>query len=137
MAALTNAVVATRLIPSLKGYRIHEEQVRNIAQCFRELYHIRRTGRQAPARNKKEPKDTAGSESGAFWAPHDGHVWVTGTVRGPILYSPEENPSSWKSPGSMKRAVRCVQCGIDFPVADFLYTKKSGLCIDCWEKQVI
>ena len=132
MAALTNTVVATRLIPTLKGYRIHEEQVRNIAQCFRELYHIRRTSRQVPSRNKKEAGDMIGSGG-----THDGHIWVTGTVRGPILYSPEENPSSWKSPCSMKRAVRCVHCGIDFPVADFLYTKKSGLCIDCWEKQVI
>jgi len=137
MAALTNENLASKLIPAMKGYRIHEDQVRNVAQYFRELYHIRKTGRQTPVRNKRGTRDMAGSSDGVSPSLHDGHVWVTGTVRGPILYSPEENPSSWKSPGSMKRAVRCVQCGIDFPVADFLYTKKSGLCIDCWEKQVI
>jgi len=31
--------------------------------------------------------------------------------------------------------IRCFVCGDHFPVTDFLYTKKSGLCIACWEKR--
>jgi len=33
-------------------------------------------------------------------------------------------------------AVRCFRCGDMFPVTDFLSTKKSGLCISCWETKI-
>ena len=32
--------------------------------------------------------------------------------------------------------IRCRQCGEMFPVLDFHYTKKTGLCIPCWEAKV-
>jgi hypothetical protein len=35
--------------------------------------------------------------------------------------------------GHQVPAIRCFRCGEKFPVTDFYYTKKSGLCIPCWE----
>jgi formylmethanofuran dehydrogenase subunit E len=32
--------------------------------------------------------------------------------------------------------VQCFRCGDAFPETDFLYTKKSGLCISCWERKI-
>jgi formylmethanofuran dehydrogenase subunit E len=32
--------------------------------------------------------------------------------------------------------VQCVRCGDAFPKADFEYTKKSGMCISCWEIKI-
>lgn len=137
MAATINDLAPNRAVPSLKGYRIHEEQVKNVVERFRELYHLRRTrpSISCSAQNEKASFGMAGNPLPML--PSGSGIWVTGTVKGPLLYSPDDNAPVWKSPVSMSRAIRCVHCGIHFPVADFLYTKKSGLCIDCWEKQVI
>ena len=33
--------------------------------------------------------------------------------------------------------LRCLLCGDSFPLMDFYYTQKTGLCIVCWERNVI
>jgi hypothetical protein len=32
--------------------------------------------------------------------------------------------------------LRCFRCGGAFPVTDFLRTKKSGLCVPCWDRKI-
>ncbi|HTY52907.1 MAG TPA: hypothetical protein VMB35_06910 [Methanomicrobiales archaeon] len=32
---------------------------------------------------------------------------------------------------------RCRRCGDIFPLLDFYYTQKTGLCIPCWEENAI
>ena len=33
--------------------------------------------------------------------------------------------------------MRCLRCNTRIPEMDYLYTKKTGLCIPCWEEQVV
>jgi hypothetical protein len=138
MAVVVQEIVAARKSPALKGYRIHEDQVRNVARHFREMYHIRRTRGSGGKKERGADTCPGGTVSaGALSQDSGGTRWVTGTIQGPLIYSPGEETPSWKSPGSLVRAIRCSRCGTLFPLADFLYTRKSGLCIDCWEAQVI
>jgi|GEM_PF-4515445 hypothetical protein len=34
-------------------------------------------------------------------------------------------------------AIPCRRCGEQYPLSDFYYTKKTGLCIPCWEEKGI
>jgi len=69
-----------------------------------------------------------------------------------ICYEPaENNPMKIKKNSGAERvlpglngeshrhsipAIRCFRCGESFPVTDFISTKKSGLCIPCWERKI-
>jgi hypothetical protein len=137
MAVLIQEDASARKTPALKGYRIHEDQVRDVARYFREMYQVRQQ-RGAAKNNSGNKAYLKEAVPGCTPASCPGRVrWVTGTERGPLIYSPGENTPDWKTPGSSMRAIHCSRCGTLFPLADFLYTGKSGLCIDCWEAQVI
>jgi hypothetical protein len=138
MAALTKKYMPAGEVPVLKGYRIHEEQIRNVARSFRELYHARRPDLQ-PARrpgtaNVKQPHGKTGSASRVQVGKT---VWETGPAERSMGEDQNNLLPNMETPGRTITAIRCYRCGVDFPVADYLYTKKSGLCIDCWEEMVI
>lgn len=129
-------IQAQNRIPG-KGYRIHEEQIRILARYYHELYHVRRT-----------PRPTAGTDGSQA----DGQNLSAIRRTNPLIRRRlgesvivEEEPvmqlrgasSEEKTSRSPFFAVRCCRCGIAFPLADFLYTQKTGLCIDCWEALVL
>jgi hypothetical protein len=138
MAALTKKYMPAGEVPVLKGYRIHEEQIRNVARNFRELYHARRPDLQPAGRtgrgDVKQPNRKTGSASRVQVGKT---VWETGPMEGSGAEGQDNLLLEMETPGRTISAIRCYRCGVDFPVADYLYTKKSGLCIDCWEEMVI
>jgi hypothetical protein len=138
MAALTKKYVPPGEVPLLKGYRIHEEQIRNVARNLKELYHVQRPGLQSPGRaGMGNVIQTKGKTGSPLRVRVRKTVWETGSAEGSIPESQNNLLPEMENPGRTVTAIRCYRCGVDFPVADYLYTKKSGLCIDCWEEMVI
>jgi hypothetical protein len=138
MAALTKKYIPIGETPVLKGYKIHEEQIRNVARYFQELYQARRPDslqtRGADIGNEKHTDGKAGSTLPVRVRKT---VWQTRPVEGSVLEGQNDLVPKMETPGHTITAIRCYRCGVDFPVADFLYAKKSGLCIDCWEEMVV
>jgi hypothetical protein len=138
MAALTNEARPAGEIPVLKGYKIHEEQIRNVAKNFKELYQARRPDPMpAGYAGKGTIKKTDGKTGSALQLRVQKTIWETSPVENLTRERTNDLLPKMENPGRAVMAIRCDRCGIDFPVADFLYTKKSGLCIDCWEEMVI
>ena len=122
----------------LKGYKIHEDQIANIARDLKEHYHTRRSDSQQPGRSRRgNAKRTNGKTGSASCVRIRKTVWETGPVEEPVRDGQKDLVPRMETPGRAVTAIRCFRCGVDFPVADFLYTKKSGLCIDCWEEMVL
>jgi hypothetical protein len=120
--------------PMLKWYRTHQEQIKNVAQNLKELYYAPRPGPQPAVRPKSEQKGR-GSRSGGL-AETRRHEWKAH----PVTTSVREKERGSRSQGTsllMMPAMRCCRCNTWFPRADYLYTKKSGLCISCWEAKVV
>jgi hypothetical protein len=137
MAALTEKYGTAKKNALIKGYKIHEEQIRNIAREFRELYHARRPASLSAVRAGKKPEQkNRASRSAALPYIHK-IVWKTSPLEGSVEENQYDLLPEMETPGRTVTAIRCTRCGIAFPVADFLYTKKSGLCIDCWEEMAI
>ncbi len=121
----------------LKGYKIHQEQIENVARTLRESTQrmrpdpltVGRTGKRKPVLNGGITSSTARSPSTT--------VWGTGAVKGPVTDVQNNTPYEMEMPGFSVPAIRCFRCGDGFPVTDFLYTKKTGLCISCWETKVV
>jgi hypothetical protein len=121
-----------------KGYKIHEDQIANIARNLKEHCHTRRHDSQQPSHSRRgNVKQTNGKTGNALCVRIRKTVWETGPVEEPVINSQKNLLPRMETPGRAVTAVRCFRCGVDFPVADFLYTKKSGLCIDCWEEMVL
>jgi hypothetical protein len=121
-----------------KAYRMHGEQIASIAQTMKELYHVRRidsdkTGRSesgGATRSLHTVLDKAGVNSqltGRAMSkkrrPSRGSLQSVSTTDSPVV---QEAGSS----------IQCFLCGDNFPETDFHYTKKSGLCISCWERKI-
>jgi hypothetical protein len=138
MAALTKKYGQSGENPVLKGYKIHEEQIRSVARYFQELYQARRPdslrGGGAVTGNGKQADGKTGSASRMRVRKT---VWETGPVEGSAMEGRNDLVPAREIPVRTITAIRCDRCGVDFPVADFLYTQKSGLCIDCWEEMVV
>ncbi len=138
MAAMIKKYVPAGEIRLLKGYRIHEEQIGNVARHFQELYQARRPDtRQDSRAGTGNVNQTEGKTGTASRMRVRNIVWETSPVEGSETEGQEDLVPEMETPGRTITAIRCCRCGIDFPVADFLYTKKSGLCIDCWEEMVV
>jgi hypothetical protein len=138
MAALTKKYVPSGEFPVLKGYRIHEEQIRNVAKSFKELYQARRPDPQPVGRvGLGNVQQTIGKTGSALHVRVRKTVWETGPVEGSVMEGQNNLLPEMENPGRTTTAIRCYRCGVDFPVADYHYTKKSGLCIDCWEEMVV
>ena len=121
----------------LKSYKIHEEQIAHVARDLKELCHKRRDAKSSgcsDTENGKQKNETAGSSQHLRIRKT---IWETGPVEGPVMDGKNNLVPKMETPGRIVTAIRCFRCGVDFPVADYLYTKKSGLCIDCWEEMVL
>jgi hypothetical protein len=120
----------------LKSYKIHEEQIANVAREFKERYHTRRPESQSPGGTGNE--NLKKGKAGSIPRPRvQKIIWETSPIEGPVMDGLTELLPTMEIPGHSTTAIRCFRCGINFPVADFHYTKKSGLCIDCWEEMVV
>ena len=119
----------------LKWYRTHQEQIENIAQSLKELYYAPRPGPRPgvlPAPEQQGGVSHPGGHSATRRNARKTHP-VTSSIR-------ESRKGGSHSPGSSLLtvpAMRCCRCNTCFPRADYLYTKKSGLCISCWEAKVV
>ncbi len=94
--------------------RIHQEQIRNVAQSLKAPYLMRKadscvsgTTTTSTQRKRPEPGST-------------------------VTIQCQRSPGLPPSP-----AMRCPRCSARVPEMDFLYTQKTGLCIPCWEKQEV
>ena len=122
----------------LKGYGIHEEQIANVAKNLKELYHTRRTDPWPPGSSGKGNENPKKGKAGVVQRLRACKtIWETGPVEGPVTDHQEALLPIMGEHGSTVTAIRCLRCGVNFPVADFHYTNKSGLCIDCWEELVV
>ena len=122
----------------LKGYKIHEDQIANIARNLKEHYHTRRPDSRLPGSSSKGNKQQKNEKTAsALHMQVSKTVWEIGPVKRSVMDGQEDLLPKMETPGRTVTAIRCFRCGVDFPEADFLYTKKSGLCIDCWEENVL
>lgn len=119
-------------------YRMHAEQIASIAQTMKELYYVRRENSNAndipgPG-NSALPRDTCDKIEETI--PRFSVRNSTNNVMS--VKSPKRKGSGTDSAPSQKSlsAIKCCRCGDIFPVADFQYTKESGLCILCWESKI-
>ena len=133
---MTGSGSAFGVRPMHKSYKMHDAQLASIAQTIKQMYHVRRFDSVAnPGR----------SETGSVPRPQNNDTGMrratprntvrtmaeTGTPSKGFVH-PESAPES--APVKQARpSIKCSRCGDNFPEQDFLYTKKSGLCISCWE----
>jgi hypothetical protein len=118
-----------------KSYRTHQEQIEKVAKSLKELYYAPRSGQPTAVRQKSEQKgrvsrleNLAGTQK---------RVWTTHPVKTPGIVGRDAYVHSPGSSPLTVPAMRCTRCNTRFPKADYLYTKKSGLCITCWEAKVV
>lgn len=137
MAAMIKTSAKPGENPVLKGYRIHEDHIRNVARTFVELYHTRRPHLLPAGHAGKKLKQGSETALGTTHTRVSKTIWGAGPVQEAATHEHDEKNHDPIIPPSPITAVRCYHCGVNFPVADFLYTKRSGLCIDCWEEMVV
>jgi hypothetical protein len=122
----------------LKHYRMHGEQIASIAQTMKEMYNVRRVDSDVSGRSES---------GGATRSLHTDRGMEGGDPRLAVIMMPTKRKTfqRFTSPGSVPHSapahrdllpVQCFRCGDAFPETDFLYTKKSGLCISCWERKI-
>jgi hypothetical protein len=102
---------------------VHHEQIKRMSESLRIMY---------SQRKEKKPQSMQGCisvyrDQGAV-SPGSSGMQKAGTPDTGAGIAVRERP---KVP-----AIRCRKCGEQFPVLDFHYTKKTGLCIPCWERKV-
>jgi len=122
----------------ISSYRIHQEQIKKVEQSLKAPYLIHKA--------ESCTHETSGRAGTQIKRPE--HTAVTN----PMLRQKFPGPG-WKAsgkefhdnrelqflppelPSPLVSAVRCICCSACMPMMDFLYTKKTGLCISCWEEQ--
>ena len=121
----------------LKTYKIHEEQIANMARDLKERYHTQCPYSQPlGSSGSGNVKQKNGKTGRALSLRVQKTIWEAGPVEGSVMEGQNNLLPIMETPGQEITAIHCYRCGIDFPVADFHYTQKSGLCIDCWEDMV-
>jgi hypothetical protein len=121
----------------LKGYKIHQEQIENVARTLRESTQTRHP-KSLPAgcAGKKKPILINRITGSTVHSPRT-TVWETGAKKGLLTNVQTDSFPGTIAPGHTGPVMWCRRCGEGFPVLDFLYTKKTGLCISCWEAKVV
>ena len=116
-------------------YRVHQEHLARLRDSLRRIYSRPQGGKpgipQKPSPLSAEGTGPApGPAIDAGGLPfHD--AWSETT-------SMADTADLFRSMEGLKIPVlRCRRCGESFPPSDFLYTQKTGLCILCWEGEVI
>jgi hypothetical protein len=110
----------------ISSYRIHQEQIKKVEESLRAPYRRTRTGQ------------------GVYEIPG----WATVQEKQPLARGSiqlrqqsmlrgkrSQKPESPNLPPPPVPAMRCVRCNSRIHEMDYLYTKKTGLCIPCWEEQ--
>jgi hypothetical protein len=121
----------------LKTCKIHEEQITNMAGDLKERYHTRRPYSQSRGSSGSgNIKQKNGNAGRALSLRVQKTTWKAGPVERSVMEGQNNLLPIMETPGQEFTAIHCYRCGIVFPVADFHYTQKSGLCIDCWEDMV-
>jgi hypothetical protein len=124
-------------MPVLKGYKIHQEQIANVARTLKEsTQRLRPEPLTIAHAGKRKPATKSGTTGSAVHSPRN-IVWGTGAVKGSVTNVQTDTPPGTEETGQITPAIQCFRCGDGFPVTDFLYTKKTGLCIPCWEAKVV
>jgi hypothetical protein len=121
-----------------KGYKIHQEQIENVKRTLKEFCQTRqpepspagRTGMLKPVLEKGIINRVRRSRV-------RNTVWETGLEKGPVTDMPADMSPGTEAQGHTATVIRCFRCGDGFPVSDFQYTKKTGLCISCWEIELV
>jgi formylmethanofuran dehydrogenase subunit E len=99
----------------LTSYGVHHEQIKRLNESMRGLYSLRPDRKQRSTQGHA----SASREQDSMTLLADASENLPGRARQKIT------------------AMRCHRCGEEFPLLDFHYTKKSGLCIPCWETKVV
>lgn len=109
-----------------RSHRIHEDQIKKTAQALKAPYQVRNTV-SVTAENSGlavqqviKPVESHGKERGCS---------------GNLLMDNRHKQSPEALSASSIPAIRCKKCNARIPTTDFLYTKKTCLCIPCWEEQ--
>jgi hypothetical protein len=117
---------------------MHGEQIANIAQTMRELYHVRRDDSSANSIpgtvNSAMSQDICDEIEGG-----NPRFSVRNTAKNVKPLKSRKRKGSGTDPAPALQsllAIKCSRCGDTFPVTDFQYTKESGLCIPCWELKI-
>ena len=123
----------------LKSCKIHQEQIEKVARTLRESTQIRRPGPLPAGRTgkRKTVQQKSGITDSAGRSRVRNTIWATGAVKGSVMDVQAEAVPETYAPGYTGPVMWCHHCGTGFPVLDFLYTKKTGLCISCWETKVV
>jgi hypothetical protein len=122
----------------LKSYRIHQEQIENVRKNLIDIYNTPLVDPQPAGRpGRGRPRSKSGAKDPESRSRAGKIVWGTGAVKGPVTDMPAEGFPGNALSGPRVPAMLCPACSSYFPVSDFLYTKKSGLCISCWEEKVV
>ena len=119
----------------ITSYRVHQDQIRHLKQFLKIIY----SARPAPAAREGEDEPSVPAEEGRSRQEpvqpsppvSDADAWseassMVGTVL--VQAEPDGNPGP---------VPRCRRCGYSYPLMDYFYTQKTGLCIPCWEENGI
>ena len=121
--------------PMIRSYRIHQEQIKKVEQSLKAPYLIHKA-----ESCMHETSNRAGTQ-----IKRPEHTAVTRPMQRQKFPGPCWKTSDRESDDKRELrlfppplpAIRCIRCRACMPMMDFLYTKKTGLCIPCWEEQEV
>jgi hypothetical protein len=122
-----------------KSYRLHEEQLAGIARSIKQMYRRPHIESMSNAHGfitgdgTQAKPHTAGLSR--VISGHTSRTIPEMSRSGKCLTYPGSAPDS-APVRLMVTSFKCFRCGDAFPLLDFQYTKKSGLCIPCWEARI-
>lgn len=122
-----------------KSYRLHEKQLAGIAQTMEDLYGKRQPDSANGTSRSRKSKSARALHNDAVFSGVESRQMIKPVTK---KWRPSQravHPKSAQLSALGKQdllPVQCVRCGDAFPKADFEYTKKSGLCISCWEIKI-
>jgi len=119
----------------MKLQRMHDEQIKKIAQSLKAPYSVRKTDSIISETSREVSKQITRPEN----AENNPISQKKSRAHKSRVMGPTGNPEKQMLPERSLKTVpdiQCIRCGDRFPVTDFLYTKKTCLCISCWETEV-
>ncbi len=122
----------------ISSSRTHEDQIRKVTQNLNAPFQIRkaesgRYDRSITGRTQSTESQPAGSHPVRQQEFLDTDQERDDAVPDDDQELLDSDPLS--RPMASQR--QCIRCSARIPAMDFLYTKKTGLCIPCWEEQEI
>jgi len=121
-----------------KSYRIHQEQIRNVALNLKKISQTKKPDPLTSQRaGNRTPIQNCSINGKAALSHLQKPLRQTCAVK--RRAKKIQTGTTQKTGASVfcALAVQCLQCGENFPMSDFLYTKKTNLCISCWEEKEV